>query len=280
VTRKALGKGLDALIPSSKSTSEDKKATISLSVNLIGDNPYQPRKVSGKEVQELAASIKEHGILQPIVVRRHGAGYQLVAGSRRLKAAKLAGLKEVPVVIREADNKQMLALALIENIQRANLNPIESALAFKQLADEFGLTQDEVAHIVGKNRSTVANTLRLLMLPRKAKLYLEEGKITEGHARALLQIHSISLIEKICDRIVVEGLTVRAVERLAQQAAKVKMPERIKKTDGISVDAEELISQKLGVKTSVTRGAKGGKIVINFSSDAEFARLLEWFREK
>lgn len=278
MARKALGKGLEALIPSADQVPGKDIRTIPL--NLISENPYQPRKISGQEVSELARSIKEHGLLQPIVVRRHGAAYQLVAGSRRLKASELAGLKEIPVVIREASDPQMLALALVENLQRADLNPIESALAYKQLTDDFGMSQEEVAKIVGKDRSTVANTLRLLSLPRKAKAYLEQGKITEGHARALLQVPSVSLVEKLCDRITSEGLSVRVVEKLAQASKKISMPERRKRKDGIAVAAEELIAERLGIKTSLVRGRKGGRIVLQFSSEAELERILQWFRSR
>jgi ParB family transcriptional regulator, chromosome partitioning protein len=280
VARKALGKGLDALIPATSTDKVDKKDILKIPVNLIADNPYQPRKVSGAEVEELASSIREHGIIQPIVVRPHGKGYQLVAGSRRLKAAQIAGLAEVPAVIRQANDQQMLALALVENLQRSNLNPIESALAFKQLADTFGMNQEEISKIVGKSRPAVTNTMRLLSLPRKARMMLEDDKITEGHARALLQMSSISLIEKVCDRIVAEDLTVRAVEKIARESNKIKLPQRGKKQDGISEAAGELISEKLGVKSSVLPGRKGGKIVIRYSSEAELTRLLEWFRSR
>lgn len=280
MARKALGKGLDALIPATSTDKVDKKDILKIPINLVADNPYQPRKVSGAEVEELAASIKEHGVLQPIVVRPHGSGYQLVAGSRRLKASQIAGLTEIPAVVRQANDQQMLALALVENLQRSNLNPIESALAYKQLADTFGMNQEEISRVVAKSRSAVANTMRLLSLPRKARMMLEEGKITEGHARALLQISSISFIEKICDRIVTEDLTVRAVEKIARESNKIRPPQRAKKQDGVSEAAGELISEKLGVKSSVLPGRKGGKIVIKYSSETELNRLLEWFRSR
>ncbi len=278
MARKALGKGIDALIPAA--TPETRSSTVTIPVGLIAENPYQPRKVTGQEVQELASSIKEHGLLQPIVVRRHGAGYQLVAGSRRLKASQLVGLKEVPVIIREADDRQMLALALVENLQRENLNPIESALAYKELSEGFGMTQEDISRVVGKDRSTIANTLRLLSLPRKARLYLEEEKISEGHARALLQISSLSLVEKICDRIFNEGLTVRAVEKMAQASKKITMPSRRKQLDGIHASTEELLSEKLGVKVKLVRSSKGGKIELLFSNESELDRLLDWFKTR
>ncbi len=278
MARKALGKGIDALIPAS--TVEDKGSFITIPVTLIAENPYQPRKVTGQEVQDLASSIKEHGLLQPIVVRRHGAGYQLVAGSRRLKASQLAGLKEVPVIIREADDRQMLALALVENLQRENLNPIESALAYKELSEAFGMTQEDISRVVGKDRSTIANTLRLLSLPRKARLYLEEEKISEGHARALLQIASLSLVEKICDRILNEGLTVRAVEKMAQASKKITMPSRRKQLDGIHASTEELISERLGVKVKLVRTSKGGKLELLFSNESELDRIVDWFKTR
>ncbi|MBN2378397.1 ParB/RepB/Spo0J family partition protein [candidate division WOR-3 bacterium] len=275
MARKALGKGIDALIPAQK-----RDVTHKIPIKLVADNPYQPRKVTGKEVSELAASIKEHGLLQPILVRRHGAGYQLVAGSRRLRAAQSAGLQEIPVVIREASDSQMLALALVENLQRSDLNPLEAALAYKRLADEFSMTQEEIARIVGKNRTTVTNTLRLLSLPRSVRLLLELGKITEGHARALLQMTSASRIEKIAARIASEGLSVRDVERLARASEKTRPLVRRKQTDGIVVQIEEILSEKLGAKTRVVRGRKGGRIEIRYADEAELTRLLEWFRSR
>jgi ParB family chromosome partitioning protein len=279
VARKALGKGIEALIPTT-AQKDSKEPLLTLPVKLIADNPYQPRKVTGQEVAELTASIKEHGVLQPIVVRRHGSGYQLVAGSRRLKASRLAGLTDVPVVIKEVTEKQMLALALVENLQRENLNPIESALAYKQLSEEFGMTQEEIAKIVAKDRSTVANTMRLLSLPRKARLFIEEGKISEGHARAMLSISSVSLIEKICDRIVSEGLTVRAVEKIAQSSNKINMPERRKQYDGIKASTEEFLAEKLGVKVKLVRSGKGGRLELLFSDESELSRLVEWFKTR
>lgn len=276
--RKALGKGIEALIPATPDQAGD--SSTSIPIKLIAENPYQPRKVSGQEVAELAASIAEHGLLQPILVRKKGSAYQLVAGSRRLKAAQIAGLKQVPVLIREADDRQMLALALVENLQREDLNPIESALAYKQLTEEFSMTQQEVARVVGKDRTTVTNTLRLLTLPRKARLYLQEGKITEGHARALLAISSATLAEKLCDRIHTEGLSVRTVEKLVREYARVKIPQRAKKQDGILLAAEEFISEKLGVRTAISRGRRGGRITIHFASEKELDRLLEWFKKK
>ncbi|TET21407.1 MAG: ParB/RepB/Spo0J family partition protein [Candidatus Stahlbacteria bacterium] len=278
VARKALGKGIDALIPAAPR--EAKGEALRIPIKLIATNPYQPRKISGQKLSELAASIKEHGMLQPVVVRRKGTSYQLLVGSRRLKAAELAGLAEIPAIIRKATDRQMLALALVENLQREDLNPIEAALAYKQLADEFGMSQEDVAKVVGKDRSTVANTLRLLGLPRKARKLLEEDRITEGHARALLQIASVSLVDKLCDRIVAEGLTVRAVEQIARSAAKVKMPQRRKRKDGIAAAAEELISEKLGIKVRVVRSRKGGKIELRYANEDELNRLLEWFRSR
>ena len=274
MARKALGKGLDALIPSSKQ--EAKKVPI----KLIADNPYQPRKVTGKEVAELAASIVEHGLIQPIVIRRSGSGYQLVAGSRRLRAAQEAGLTEVPVVVREADDRQMLALALVENLQRENLNPIEAALAYKQLGEDFGMKQEDIARVVGKSRSSIANTLRLLSLPRSTRLLLELDKISEGHARALLQLSSVSQIEKLAARIASEGLSVRTTERLARESKKVKPSRRFKKQDGVITSAEEKISEVLGLKVRVLKGRKGGRIELYYADEKELTRLLDWFSKK
>ena len=278
MARKALGKGLDALIPSSVEPSRNDVQVIP--INLVSDNPYQPRKVSGQEVAELAASIKKHGLLQPVVVRRSGPGYQLVVGSRRLKASRIAGLSEIPVIVRDAGEQEMLALALVENLQRTDLNPVEAALAFKQLQDDFSMTQEEIAGAVGKDRSTITNTLRLLSLPRKVRTLLEEGKITEGHARALLQIPSASFVEKLSERIVKKGLSVRAVENLARATKKINLPERFKQQDGITAVAEEMLSEKLGVKTRLVHGRKGGRIEIRYADEKELSRLLEWFRSR
>jgi ParB family chromosome partitioning protein len=183
-------------------------------------------------------------------------------------------------VIREATDHDMLALALVENLQRSDLNPIEAALAYKRLVDEFSMAQSKVAKIVGKDRSTVANTMRLLALPQKARKLLEEGKITEGHARALLQISSTSLVEKLCERIAREGLTVRMVEKLARSAEKVSAPKPRKQQDGVTADAEEMLSERLGVRVRVTKGRKGGRIEIRYASEEELSRLLEWFRSR
>jgi len=275
VARKALGKGIDALIPIA--ADEAKGAAHMIPVRLIADNPYQPRKISGQEVAELADSIKKHGLLQPLVVRKRGRSYQL---SRRLKAAQLAGLDEVPVVVRKVADQEMLVLAMVENLQREDLNPIEAALAYKRLGDEFGMTQEEMAKLVGKSRSALANTLRLLSLPRKARTLLEQGRITEGHARALLQVRSTDLAERLCDRIVAEGLSVRAVERLARAAEKVGPPRARKQHDGIAAAAEEMLSEKLGVRVRVLRGRKGGRIELRYADEAELNRLLEWFRNR
>lgn len=278
MARKALGKGIDALIPAVPK--ELKGEAVTIPIKLITDNPYQPRRISGQEVSELTASIREHGVLQPLIVRKYGKAYQLVVGSRRLKAAQLAGLAEVPVVVRKATDHEMLALALVENLQRSDLNPVEAALAYKRLVDEFGMTQGKVARVIGKDRSTVANTMRLLSLPRKARTLLEQGKITEGHARALLQVSSASLVEKLSERIVAEGLTVREVERLARSAEKVSAPKPRKQRDGVTVAAEEMLSEKLGVRVKVIRGRKGGRIEIRYANEKELSRLLEWFRSR
>jgi len=262
--RRGLGKGLEALIPVAPGVKE-------VEVDSIIPNPRQPRRALDAEtLQELASSIKEQGLLQPVVVTEIEGGYQLLVGERRWRAAKLAGLETVPVVVREATPQQMLELALVENLQREDLNPLEAAAAYQQLLEEFGMTQQQVADKVGKNRVTVTNTLRLLKLPDEAKDALWAGEISEGHARAMLRLRGGTAQMQVLAAIIKRGLSVRQTEELVRRMveepeAKPKVREKSPQLRAL----EEQFRQALGTKVSLTRGRRGGKLVIYFYSEEE-----------
>ena len=268
--KRGLGRGLDALIP----VSEAQGGVSQLPITSITRNPRQPRtRFEPAALEELAASIREHGILQPLVVAQTGAPgrYVLITGERRLEASKLAGLPTVPALIREATDQQLLELALIENIQRADLGPLETALAYKHLADDFKLSHEEIAARVGKKRVTVTNTLRLLKLPQRLLDSLANDQITEGHARALLALPNTQAQLAAFNTVIGKGLTVRQTEELVrrllgQKDAKPAKPARN------SADADALTERlrvKLGTKVALNRGRKGGTVVIHFYSDEE-----------
>lgn len=242
----------------------------------IAPNPFQPRKnFNQASIEELANSVREHGIVQPLVVTRSGDKYQLIAGERRFRAAQKAGLTTVPVVIKDlAHGSDFLQLALIENIQREDLNPIEEAHAYQQLHDEFGLTQEEIAKKVGKERSTVANCLRLLRLPDSVKKLVASGQLSMGHARALLAVESAKRQEQLAERVVRNGLNVRQTELLASRPPKdVKKAEKTK--DVFTRDAEEKLTRSLRTRVEIDRRRRGGHITIRFSNEEELIRIFE-----
>lgn len=271
--RRALGRGLDALLPAVESG-----AVQEVEIDRIEPNPDQPRKRFGKEtLEELAQSIKEHGVVQPLVVAARGDGrYGLIVGERRWQASKLAGLQRVPVVVREASPRETLELALVENVQRADLDPLEEAAAYGRLIQDFGLTQADVALRVGKSRVAVTNTLRLTALPEAAKRALIEGRITEGHGRALLGLTDVGMQLAVLDRVEGEGLTVRQTEELVRRLSgqvpvsePAPSPERNADTEAV----EAALRRALGAKVSVQRRKRGGRIVIEYFSDDEFEGL-------
>jgi ParB family chromosome partitioning protein len=275
MTRKALGKGLYALLSEeTKTTIEaDKRDLRHLKVEEIRANPFQPRTDTQENLAELVASIKENGILQPIVVRQRSDGYELVVGERRLRAAKEAGLLTVPAIIKDISESEMLELALVENIQRTDLNPIDEALAFKRLVDEFNLTHDGIAEKVGKDRSTITNSLRLLTLPPKVKDYILQRKISPGHARALLAITNRKDQEAICEQIVNEGLSVRAVENLCKP--KKRAVKRIIERD-VHIEAlEDMLQQYLGSRVDIEKRNGRGNIIIQFFSSEDLDRIIK-----
>jgi ParB family chromosome partitioning protein len=269
-----LGRGLGALIPQ---TNPAGAAPIEIPIARIRGNPYQPRqRVEQQALQSLADSIAIHGVLQPVIVTEVFDGYQLIAGERRVRAAQLAGLEHVPAVVRQMAKRDQLAVAIVENVQRADLNPMEEAHAFRQLGDEFGLNQDEIAKRVGRARSTVANTLRLLDLSPDVQLALSEGSVTEGHARALAGAPA-AVQPSILEAIVSRGLSVRQVEELVRRLREgpaATTPSR-RSPEGEMDRLEADLRTALGTKVQISRSRKGGRIVIEYYSDEELSRLFD-----
>jgi ParB family chromosome partitioning protein len=272
--RKALGKGLKALLPEPEPASAPGRSA-ELPIDSLEPNPFQPRgRIRPEQLAELAASIRESGIVQPILVRPHGARYQIIAGERRWRAAQHLGLASVPVSVREVDDEQLLELALVENIQREELSILEEAQAFQRLHEEFRLTQEQIARRVGRERPTIANTMRLLRLPREVQDLLGAGRLDAGHARALLALDGpedqLALAREAARR----GLSVREVEaRVARLRA--PRPARPASRDANTRAAEERLRAALGARVAIVRRGKGGSLRIEFKSEAELQRLFD-----
>jgi ParB family chromosome partitioning protein len=283
VTKRGLGKGLSALIPSTEGTEATAAGLRQVPVDAILPNPLQPRQKQDPDaLQELADSIREHGLIQPLIVTEAtsdqqvgGAQFQLIAGERRWAAAQQAGLATVPVIVKEATPQQMLEMALVENIQRADLNPLEEATAYRQLIDEFGLTQEEVAARVGKSRVTVTNIVRLLRLPDEVKAALLDGQITEGHARALLAVDDAETMIRLLKVVIGRGLNVRQVEELVRrQAAEIEpQPQASRSPDTAAL--EDHFQEALGTKVRLFRSKRGGRLVIHFYSEEELQAIYD-----
>jgi ParB family chromosome partitioning protein len=277
-----LGRGLGALFPEQPTTAGAVAPVTSVDIDLIAPNPRQPRTAIDPEgLAALVESMRQHGILQPLVVsRKEVAGgavrYELIAGERRLQAARAAGLARVPVIVREVSPREQLELALVENIQRADLNPLEEARAFQQLQREFGLTQEQIAERVGRSRTAVANTLRLLGLPEAIQRSLAAGEISEGHARALIGLPAAAQ-EALWRRIVAQGLSVRQAERLARalREAPAAAPAPARRTDPDLAALAERLQRALGTGVQLSRGRRGGRLVIRFYSDDELTAIVE-----
>jgi len=273
--RSGLGRGLDALIPRNAPSVEE------VDVDLIAPNPQQPRSVFDPEsLSELSESIREHGVIQPLIVSRPqtpgSAPYQLIAGERRLLAARQAGLARVPVIVKEASSQALLELALVENLQRQDLGPLEEAAAFKRLGEEFELTQEQIADRVGRSRSAVANSLRLLSLSEEIQKSLARGEITAGHARALLGIEDADERRTAWRRIVEGRLTVRDAESLSKGGGRLRSRSTTPKRRSADIEAlEEQLRASLGTKVDLTRGRSGGRVVIHFYSDEELEGIIE-----
>ncbi len=274
--RSGLGRGLEALIPVAEG--QTAVGLQQVPVTAISPNPLQPRTAFDPEaLAELAASIREHGLIQPLIVTRQGPErYQLIAGERRWQAARMAGMATVPVIVKEATPQQALELALVENIQRADLNPLEEASAFRQLVDEFGLSQEQVAERVGKSRVAVTNTLRLLRLPAEVKQALADGTIQEGHARALLGLPTGQAQVAAVQLVVKRALSVRQTEELVRRLVEPPPPKPAEPPPPEAQSLEEQFRARLGTKVQLYRNRKGrGRLVIHFYSEEELQTIYE-----
>lgn len=275
---RGLGRGLDALLPSAEA--QESENVNELPVADIRPNPFQPRRVFEEEAMaELVQSIKQYGVIQPIVVRKTISGYELVAGERRWRASKTAGLKQIPAVIREYTDGEMTEIALIENLQRQNLNPVEEALAYRSLMDKFGLTQEEVARKIGRSRSLIANTIRLLNLPQIVQDYVSRGTLTMGQAKPLLALESSEIQIEAANHIIEEDLSARDVEELVKRmAAKPRKQRQQNVTDEKEIfvtEAEDRLKLLLGTKVRIKPGKLKSKIEIEFHTTDDLDRIIE-----
>ncbi len=270
--KKGLGKGLGALITSAET---DDTGVKELRITDIEPNSSQPRKYFNDEkLSQLAESIKQHGVVQPLIVQREGDTYKIVAGERRWRASRLAGLQTVPAIVRDLSNKQVMEIALIENLQREDLNPIEEAEAYDRLITDFEMTQEEISATVGKSRPAIANSLRLLSLQEKLKVKLIDGEITSGHARALVSLSDTALQLKAAEEIIKKELNVRDTELLVKRLTKLKT---VKKKESIDVEyraIEERFREVFGTKVKIMNNKKNGKILIEYYSLDELDRII------
>ncbi|HER23512.1 MAG TPA: ParB/RepB/Spo0J family partition protein [Candidatus Atribacteria bacterium] len=276
MVKRGLGKGLEALIP--KAEQKEKGFVVEIDLEDLTPNLFQPRKNFDQEkMEELKESLKKHGMIQPIVVRKTANGYEIVAGERRLKAAKEIGLKKIPAIIMNLNNEKSLEIALVENIQREDLNPIEQANAFKRLVDEFNLTQQELAEATGKSRTLVTNTIRLLKLNPEIQKNISEGKISFGHAKLLLSIEDEELQKAVCNRIIANGLSVRDAEHLVKNIEKAqKKPFKVKNiTIERFPEVEGRLRDALGTKISILYDGRKGKINIEFYNKEDLRRITD-----
>ena len=275
--RKALGRGLEALIPPATEGGDERAgAPRQLPVGDIGPNPFQPRtRFDDAAIKELSASIKASGVLQPVLVRRHGDSYQLVVGERRLRAAQLAGLERIPAILREVNDEEMMELALIENIQREDLNPIDEAKAFRALVTTVGLTHDQLSERVGKQRSSITNSMRLLGLPAEVQDMVSRGTLSAGHARALLGLDAAGDQLAAARYILAKGFSVRRTEAFVTR----RLRRGHKKRQTIKLNGfgewETKLQQRFATRVTITRGRKGGTVAFEYYGDQDLERLLE-----
>jgi ParB family chromosome partitioning protein len=275
--RPALGKGLSALIPDAPAAAA--AAPTEVDINLLAPGHVQPRRrMDDTALDELARSIRAHGLIQPIVVRPVDGRYEIIAGERRWRAAQRAGLVRVPIAIRDVpagDDRTLLQISLIENIQREDLNPIEQAAAYRRLGDQFRLTQDEIAAAVGKDRATVANTVRLLKLPEDVREQVAAGRLSMGHARALLTLDDAAAIRRLAGDTVERGYSVRQIEALVKKLMTAAAPPPVRRSDVHTRAAEEQMRLALGTRVSIARRGKGGTVRIDFKSEDDLQRIYE-----
>jgi ParB family chromosome partitioning protein len=287
--RPALGRGLSALIPPAppppparEAAARDPQRPTEIDIDLLTPNPDQPRlQIDDQKLEELAQSIRSHGVIQPILVRRVDDRHEIVAGERRWRAAQRAGLLKVPIAVRDVADDQLLEVALIENIQRENLNPIEEAQAYRRLADELHLSQEQIAAAVGKDRATIANYIRLLKLPAEVKNDLASGELTMGHARALITLPDDAAQRRVAREVVSRGLSVRETEALARrEQSPAPPPAPPVKVDPNTRAAEDRLKLALGTRTRIVRKGRGGRIEIEFADEDELQRLYEYLTER
>ena len=279
--RPALGRGLSALIPESPRpqpivVERDPERPTHIDLDLLGPNPRQPRThIDEARLEELAQSIRMNGVIQPLLVRRVDGRYEIVAGERRWRAAQRAGLLKVPIVVRDVDDDHLLQIALIENIQRDDLNPIEEAQAYRRLTDEHHLSQEELAAAVGKDRATIANYLRLLRLPPEIRSEISSGALSMGHARALVSLPDDVTQRRIAREVVARGLSVRETEAIVRREMRPPTPPPPRKIDPNTRAAEEQLKLALGTPVRIVRKGTGGRIEIDFTNEDELQRLYE-----
>lgn len=273
----SLGKGLEALIPDQNN--DDNSSNLLVPLNKIKSNSEQPRKAFDNEkIIELSESIKQHGILQPLIVKKDGTGYIIVAGERRWRAAKLAGLKEIPVMIMDLTDKQVLEISLIENIQRQDLNPIEEAVAYKKLITDFNITQEELSKRLGKSRTAITNIMRLLNLDTRVQQYLIENVLSEGHGRTLLSISNGDLQYEIAQKAIDESMSVRELERCVKNILNSEQNQHVKKEKQLNQyykDVKERLQTHFGTKVNLNNNKNKGKIEIEYYSEDDLQRILE-----
>lgn len=278
--RPALGRGLSALIPDAPVAPATVERSLDVDIDLLRPNRYQPRTVMDEsKIEDLSRSIKANGIIQPIVVRKADNGYEIIAGERRWRASQRAGLLKVPVVVRDIPEERLLAAALIENIQREDLNPIEEAQAYRRLADEYQLTQEQIADSVGKDRSSVANYLRLLKLPSDVRTNVAAGALSMGHARALLALVDEAAQLRLARDIIARNLSVRETESIVKKGVDDTQPREEKTKDVHTRAAEEKLRFALGTRVRIVRKGKGGRIEVDFQSEDELHRIYELLTE-
>ncbi|HOB19651.1 MAG TPA: ParB/RepB/Spo0J family partition protein [Candidatus Atribacteria bacterium] len=279
--KKGLGRGLDALFESygaEPKTDGEKTGIKMLKITDIDPNPYQPRKSFDEgKIQELAESIKQHGVVQPIAVKKQGDRYMIIAGERRWRAARAAGLTEIPAVTMDLSEREIIEVALIENLQREDLNPIEEAQGIKLLIEQYKLTQEEVAERLGRSRPAIANTLRLLNLSPQIQDHLVNGRLTEGHARALLGISDLKLRDQVAQRIIEKGLSVRDTEQLIKKITGYQKAKKKTKAEKpvYLMELEMNLEEALGTRVQITPGKKKGIIEIEYYGDDDLERILE-----
>jgi ParB family chromosome partitioning protein len=268
-----LARGLDALL-NNMSNNTQFQTTVEIPIDQIKPNPYQPRTdFHQQDIHSLAQSIKSCGLLQPIVVRQCNGIYEIVFGERRYRAAKLLGYQKIPCIVNKVDESRMLLFALVENVNRKDLNPVEKAVAFKVLSEKFGLTHEQIGDVVGLDRTSVTNSVRLLELPDEIKDAVSRGTISQGHARALLSLNNRAQQLSLLRRIITEGLSVRTTERIVMRYLKRK-PETVLSSDATALEIGQRLTEFLGTKVTVKRKKRGGQIVIEFYSDQQLQDIL------